>query len=188
MLCEDRECGVKPHGANGKADLIEFTIRRRRRVIRSMPNAELKGLVDSIQQMLLLQCTLHQIYCGTAQTRERMIDLLEGGLMYPPLDICADARATYDAIAATDACEPAGSNLKLHLISIRKRMAYGLIRKLLWVDTRDMLADGAAKCGIGRMLLHNVSNDCKYRAAHEALMHTKHSVGSTTKDPPGEDQ
>lgn len=102
-----------------------------------------------------------------------MIDLLEKGLMYLPLDLCVHARAVYDAIAATDACEPAGSSLKLHLISMRDRMAHGAIRALYWVDTRDMSADGLTKGGIDRALWHGVGNDCRYKASHEALVHTK---------------
>ena len=50
---------------------------RRRRVVRLPFGAELNGLVDSIAQMLLLQCALHQIYCGTGQFPERMNELLE---------------------------------------------------------------------------------------------------------------
>ena len=111
-----------------------------------------------------------------------MIDLLEGGLLYPPLDLCVDARAVYDAVAATDACEPAESSLKLHLIPVRDRMTQGLIRKFFWVDTRDMLADGLTKGGIDRTLLHNVSDDCRYKCVHDALSHEKKKgiVGSAT--------
>lgn len=31
-------------------------------------------------------------------------------------------------------------------------MTYGLIRKLYWLDTRDMLADGLAQGGIERLM------------------------------------
>ena len=70
--------------------------------------------------------------------------------MYPPFDICVDAQAVYDAIGAPDACEPAGSSLKLHLIPVRDRMTHGHIRKLFWVDASDMLADGLTKGGVDR--------------------------------------
>ena len=93
--------------------------------------------------------------------------------MYPPLDLCVDAKAVYDAIAASDACEPAECSLKLHLISVRDRMSHGLIRKLHWVDTRDMLADGLTKGGIDRLLLHKVYNDCVYEAKQFAICHNK---------------
>ena len=91
-----------------------------------------------------------------------MIDLLEHGGLYPQLDIAVDARAIGDAVAATDACDFQECSLKLHLISVRDRLAQGIVRRLHWVDTRDMLADGLAKGGIGRILLHKVSHDCQF--------------------------
>ena len=60
--------------------LYIFTVRRQRRVVRRTFSAELNGLADSVEQVLLLQCSLHRIYCGTIQTPERMIDMLEGSV------------------------------------------------------------------------------------------------------------
>ena len=176
--------GDKPHGGDGRANLIDFTVRRQRRVVRSTFSAELNGLVDSVEQMILLQCTLHQIYCGTNLTPEDMICALEHGALYPPLDVCVDARAVYDAIAATDACDPAECSLKLHLISVRDRMQAGIIRRMYWVDTRDMLADGLTKGGIDRTLLQRISNECRYSTAHECAVHLKASVNSSVATKP----
>ena len=102
-----------------------------------------------------------------------MIDLLEGGKLYPPIEFCVDAKAVFDAISAPDACEFAESSLKLHLISVRDRMTHGLIRRFYWVDTRDMLADGLTKGGIDRLFLHRCSNDCRYVAKHTFEPHSK---------------
>ena len=156
ILCEDRKNDVKPNRITSNANLIDSTVRR---VVRSTFGAELDGLVDSIERMLLLQCALHQTYCGTAQSPEEMVALLEHGMMYPPLDICVDARAVYDAISAAYACEPAVSSLKFHLISVGDRMTHGIIRQLCWVDTRDMLADGLTKGGVDRTLLTRVCDE-----------------------------
>ena len=52
-------------------------------------------------------------------------------------------------------------------------MECGIIRRLHWVDIRDMLADGLTKGGIDRQMLHQVSNNCRLKVAHEALTHTK---------------
>ena len=103
-----------------------------------------------------------------------------GGL-YPASDVAVDARAVFDAVAAADACDPQGCSLKLHLISVRDRLAQGIIRRMHWVDTRDVLADGLTKGGIDRTLLHNVSNGCRFKFAHKALTHTTFSFGSATK-------
>ena len=146
----------------------------------SIFSAELNGLVYGVEPLLLLQITLHQIYCGTPQSPEVMTDLLEDGGLHPKLDIAVDARAVFDAVAATDACESQGSNLKNHLISVRDGLAQGIIRQTHWADTQDMLADGLTKVGIDRALLHQVSNKCPFKLAHEAQTHSKISIGSTT--------
>ena len=90
---------------------------------------------------------------------EEMIIALEEGQLYPPLDLCADARAVFDVISATDICDPQECSLKLHFISVRNRMEEGMIRRLCWTDARDMLADEFTKGGIDRELLRKASND-----------------------------
>ena len=45
--------------------------------------------------------------------------MLEHGKLYPPVDVCVDARAVFDALAASDVCDPSEPSLKLHLISVR---------------------------------------------------------------------
>ena len=78
-LQEDAKDNDQPHSAGGLANFVDFTVRRQRRVLRSTFSAELNGLVDSVEQLLLLQLTLHHIYCGTHQSPEEMIDLFEHG-------------------------------------------------------------------------------------------------------------
>ena len=46
-----------------------------------------------------------------------------------------------------------------------------------------MIADGLAKSGIDRTVLHIVSNDCSFKLTHEALIHPKQNVGPTAKYP-----
>ena len=77
-----------------------------------------------------------------------MVDLLERGGLHPQLDVAVDARAVFDAVAATDSCDPRGCCLQLHLISVRDRFAKGIVRRMRWVDARDMLADGPTKGGL----------------------------------------
>ena len=69
VLCEDKGCERKvPNGPSGCVNLVDFIVRRQPRVVRSTFTAEFNGLVDSAEQMLRLQCTLHPIYCGTTQS------------------------------------------------------------------------------------------------------------------------
>ena len=75
-----------------------------RRMVRLISSAEVNGLVDSVEQLFLLQIMLQQIYCGTHPSPEEMIDLYEHwGFCPPPLGIAVDARAVCDVVAATGA-------------------------------------------------------------------------------------
>ena len=86
-LQEDAKNNDQPPSVGGLANLADFTVGRQRRVVRSTFGAELHGLVDSVEQLLLLQITSHHIYtyiyiyiyiyCGTHQSPEDMIDLVE---------------------------------------------------------------------------------------------------------------
>ena len=67
-------------------------------------------------------------------------------------------------MAAPVACELANCSLKFHVDSVADRMLRGSMRKLNRLHTRDVLADGLAKGGIERLLLHRVSNDSVYKA------------------------
>ena len=60
----------------------------------------------------------------------------------------------------------AESSLKLHLISIRDRLAQGIVRALFWLDTRTMVADGLTKGGIDRKLLHELAGKCHYKCEY----------------------
>ena len=64
-ILQEDSSRTKPMSDNKKANLLDFTVRRRKRVVRSTFSAELNGLVDSIEQLLLLQAILHQTYSGT---------------------------------------------------------------------------------------------------------------------------
>ena len=105
--------GEKPQSANGLAHFIEYLVRRQRRVVRSTFSAELNALIDSLETLIILQMTLHQVYCGTADHVEELVELLERGAAYPPIDLITDARSVFEAIAATDVCDPSKATLSL---------------------------------------------------------------------------
>ena len=62
ILCEDGTCDAKQNSDNSTANFIDYIAGRQRRVVRSTFGAELNGCVHGIEQMLLLQCALHQIH------------------------------------------------------------------------------------------------------------------------------
>ena len=69
---EDSPNNDQPHSISGLANLVDFIVRRQRRVVRSAFGAELNGPVDSVEQFFLLQITLHQIYIAAHIDRRKI--------------------------------------------------------------------------------------------------------------------
>jgi len=135
--------------------LLEWLVRRLRRVVRSTFAAELNALIDSIETLLLLQLVFHQIYYGLSESMDTLVLKLEQGELYPPIDVFVDAKSVADALQASDLGNPQEASLKLHLISVRDRLQRGLLRSLNWCDTRDMLGDCLTKGGIDRKMMQD---------------------------------
>ena len=155
-----------PTSPSGKVNLVEYLVRRIRRVVRSTFAAELNSLLDSIESVLLIQLAMHQIFCGTDQSAEELMHALESGGLYPPIEFVIDAQSVYDALNVLDVCTPQESSLKLHLIAIRNRMERGVINAVWWCDTRDMLADALTKGGIDRAQIVKCMNTGRLEVIH----------------------
>ena len=138
-------------------------------MVRSTFAAELNALIDTIESLILLQLILHQVYCGTDQTSEELLIKMESGALYPPIDLFVDAKSVTDAIGVAEVCTPQEASLKLHLITIRDRLARGILRSVSWSDTRDMVADALTKGGIDRTMLLQVM---------QGRLHMKHNVAT----------
>ncbi len=154
-----------------KIHLLEMLVRRLKRVMRSTYATELGGLVDSIESLILMQLILHQVYFGTDESSDVLLQKLATGSLYPPIDILIDARSVYDNLSCTDLNIPSESSLVIHVLNIRDRLKSGTIRRLGWCDTRDMLADGLNKGTVDRSELVRALSGT-LRAPHEAPVWT----------------
>ena len=65
VLFEDN-CADRPQSKNGKVNLVDFIVRKQRRVVRRIFSAELNGFVGSIEVLFALHVVSHHLYCGTA--------------------------------------------------------------------------------------------------------------------------
>ena len=62
----------------------------------------------------------------------------------------------FAAVAETFLKIPAGNSLLLHVQYIRELLDTHVLDALLWLDTRDMMADGLTKGSVEREALHAV--------------------------------
>ena len=70
--------------------------------------------------------------------------------MHFPIELVIDAKAVFDSIAAAEFSMPSEAALLNHLHSIREQLRDRRVKRLWWVDTRDMVADGLNKGGLPR--------------------------------------
>ena len=166
----------------GRCHMLEFICRRQRRVVRSTFSAELNGLIDSVETAILIQIMLFELWFGCGQDSSKLANMQEDGTLTPEIWLSTDARAVYDAIAATDACEPAECSLKLHLLALRDKIRRNVVRYLFWLDTRDMLADGLTKGTVDRQALRHTASTGLFTAKHESL-HTPNDNRYQPKPP-----
>ena len=73
-----------------------------------------------------------------------------------PMTLQTDAMSVYAAVTATYIKNPAGKGLLSHVQFIRELLDTGVLKALLWIDTRDMSSDGLTKGSVDRMLLHQL--------------------------------
>ena len=69
-----------------------------------------------------------------------------------------DALSVYAAVTATNIKVPAEKSLLSHVQFLRECLDNRLLSAIVWLDTRDMYADGLTKGAVERTLLHMLMN------------------------------
>jgi Reverse transcriptase (RNA-dependent DNA polymerase) len=132
--------------------VILFWASKQRRVTRSTFSSELNSLVDSIDFAKQLAMLMAEILIP--QTSARAIaELEESGRL--PLSIVGviDAQSVYDALKAQELRTPSEASLMLMMCGVKELLRSGTLRRLFWVDTTDMVADGLGKGTVSRKAL-----------------------------------
>ena len=79
---------------------------------------------------------------------------MQGG--YIPTVLYLDAKSVFAAVTATFIKQPAEKSLLSHVHYLRELLDKGIIQGLIWIDTRDMGADGLTKGAVARDALHEL--------------------------------
>ncbi len=152
--------------------VLEFYTRKQRRVCRSTFSAELHALADAVESDKLRNLTLTEIFAPniTAQVLDK--GERTGTLVFP-IKACADAKNLFDAIAAADTKQPIESSLVSILLQLKKSLLTHSLKKLWWVDTRDMIADGLQKGSIGRAELLALGYEAQWKLCYDFIQHSE---------------
>ena len=118
-----------------------------------MRTSELHAGCDSADLGILVLLILHEIHNGPV-TKAQARALRDNGGYCVPMVLYVDAMSVFAAITATYIKHPAEKGLLSHVQFVRELLDSGVLQALMWIDTRDMLADGMTKGSIDRDMLH----------------------------------
>jgi hypothetical protein len=156
----------------GRVQIIDWYSRRQRRVVRSTFGAELNALVDSLEVAKLLAFALAEIRCPKADLT-MLRGMEESGEFPIAIEACIDCKSIYDALATEDTKTPSEASLIMILLQCKESLRSGLIRKIWWIDTRDMAADALNKGLVARSALLMLSSTGVWNLLHPALGHSE---------------
>ena len=110
---------------------------------------------------MLLSQLLHESASGPVTATEARELRLNGGYKIPQV-LYVDAMPVFAAVTAVFIKTPAEQSLLCHVQFLRELLDHGVLAAIVWLDTRDMLADGRTKGAVQRddlmRLLDGVSN------------------------------
>jgi len=137
--------------------IVDAICKAQRHVTRSTFSSELLSASDTVDHGMLLALSLHEFTAG-AQSAAQAKTLRETGGWNVKLSLYVDAMSVYAAVTATFIKIPAEKSLLSHIQYIRELLDTKVLEALVWLDTRDMVADGLTKGSVDRDALHSCMN------------------------------
>jgi hypothetical protein len=159
--------------------ILDFISRQQRKVVRATFSAELLGGCDASDKGILLSQMLHEIYsgdCTVAGARQRR----EHGGYHVPMVLYIDAMSVFAAVTASFIKIPADNGMLANIQYLRELLDNRILTAICWVDTRDMLADGATKGSVDRSQLHSCMSGTSIIAHELKLWRAKGKMNSMT--------
>ena len=105
---------------------------------------------------MFLRQIIHDFTYGPLSTTEGR-QLREGHLQTTVhIEVAIDAMSVFAAITADRIKAPAEKSLLSHVQFVRELLDKGIIRALIWLDTRDITADGMTKGAVDRAAIEKI--------------------------------
>ena len=151
--------------------VLDWFARKHTHVVRSTFAAELHALLDAVGQAMLINLVITEMF-GPGDSPHHLAKLQDNGKLWPALEAFIDARAVFDALAAEPVRIPTEKNLYIHLLAAKDLLQKKILRRLTWIDTLDMLADGMTKGVIDRAPLLAIGNKGQWKLSGQAPVST----------------
>ena len=128
----------------GHLQLVDFVSRRLHVVARSAFAAELRNVLEAIQESLNVATWFHEIYRGPL-TAEECTHVRDKALHFLPVKVCMDNYGLFAAVTKDEPTAGSDASMIYHVKAVRYLCDKGSIDTMAWIDNRDMLADGLTK-------------------------------------------
>ena len=129
--------------------LVDVIVGMTKVAVRSTFTSETHGVIVTSDSAIVLATTPHEIYAWSMTVLQAIRLTKEAGLLLE-ISVVTDAKNLLSASRVTYLNIPAEKNFIVHLMWLKDKLSRGVIRKLIWTDTRDMTADGHTKGSIKR--------------------------------------
>ena len=129
--------------------ILEFVSKKQTRVCRSTFTAELYSALDLAGLANNINLALTEVLTGCKSAID-LAAIQESGQHAIQSDLMIDARAVFDAVAAPDPKSTTDKLMLIHVLKLKELLALKVVSRMIWLDTRDMLADGLNKGVITR--------------------------------------
>eukprot|EP00435_Cladocopium_sp_Y103_P048141 s730_g14.t1 len=156
-------------GRNG-LQIIEYVSKKQTRVCRSTYAAELYSALDLAGLLFNISLTLTEVLEGPC-TACALADKYESGNLALEADLIIDAASVFDHTATAEPRAPHDATMTIHSLKLRELLETGKLTRLLWCDTRSMLADGLNKGSIDRAALQLAISDACWHIGQEMRVH-----------------
>ena len=136
--------------------IVDWACKSQRHVTRSTFSAELLAAGDAFDQGLLTSHLLYEIEFGPLTTKAARDRRMCGG--YSPIALYVDAKSVFAVVTATFVKTPAEKSLLCHVQYLRELLDKDVSQQIVWIDTRDMCADGLTKGAVQRTAIQEIMN------------------------------
>lgn len=152
-------------GQNG-LQVLEFVSKKQSRICRSTFTAELYSALDLSGLANSISLAMTEVLSGP-RSASQLANMQELGQNVLPLDLMIDAKSVYDSVSTPDPKATTDKLMLIHVLKLRELLAMKLISRLLWLDTRDMLADGLNKGIVSRDALRQMCTSGRWAVNHK---------------------
>ena len=161
----------RPHGVplstlGGKVQLIGALVRKLSVVSRSAFAAELRNILEASQDTINEAVLMHDIYRGPL-TAEECAHVRDTAGYFIDVVIATDNQGLFNAITKEEPSPGSDGSMAFHVKAVRELLDRRNLSMLVWLDNRDMIADGLTKGKPSREDINEVLASGEWHPQHE---------------------